>query len=51
MFSEKQFILVNKAKPLAKRLINELLPEISADLPADLHPAKNSQRDLQHPQS
>lgn len=36
----EQFILVNKAKPLPKRLINELLPEISADLPADLRPAK-----------
>lgn len=36
----EQFILVNKAKPLPKRLINELLPEISADLPADLRPAQ-----------
>ena len=36
----KQFILVNKAKPLPKRLINELLPEISADLPRDLRPAQ-----------
>ena len=36
----EQFILVNKAKPLPRRLINELLPEISADLPADLRPAK-----------
>lgn len=36
----QQFILVNKAKPLPKRLINELLPEISADLPMDLRPAK-----------
>jgi DGQHR domain-containing protein len=36
----QQFILVNKAKPLPKRLINELLPEISSDLPADLRPAK-----------
>lgn len=36
----EQFILVNKAKPLPKRLINELLPEMSADLPTDLRPAK-----------
>lgn len=36
----EQFILVNKAKPLPKRLINELLPEISAEIPADLRPAK-----------
>ncbi|WP_420566403.1 DGQHR domain-containing protein DpdB [Thalassobaculum sp.] len=36
----EQFILVNKAKPLPRRLINELLPEISADLPSDLRPAK-----------
>ena len=36
----EQFILVNKAKPLPKRLINELLPEISADLPRDLRPAQ-----------
>lgn len=36
----EQFILVNKAKPLPRRLINELLPEISADLPHDLRPAK-----------
>lgn len=36
----QQFILVNKAKPLPKRLINELLPEIASDLPADLRPAK-----------
>lgn len=36
----EQFILVNKARPLPKRLINELLPEISADLPSDLRPAK-----------
>jgi DGQHR domain-containing protein len=36
----EQFILVNKAKPLPRRLINELLPEISAELPADLRPAK-----------
>ncbi len=36
----EQFILVNKAKPLPKRLINELLPEISADLPKDLRPGQ-----------
>lgn len=36
----EQFILVNKAKPLPKRLINELLPEITADLPSDLRPTK-----------
>lgn len=36
----EQFILVNKAKPLPKRLIHELLPEIYAELPADLRPAK-----------
>jgi DGQHR domain-containing protein len=32
----EQFILVNKAKPLPARLINELLPETSAYLPRDL---------------
>ena len=32
----EQFILVNKAKPLPTRLINELLPEVSAVLPRDL---------------
>lgn len=32
----EQFILVNKAKPLSPRLINELLPEVSAMLPRDL---------------
>jgi DGQHR domain-containing protein len=32
----EQFILVNKARPLPVRLINELLPEIGADLPRDL---------------
>ena len=32
----EQFILVNKARPLPKRLINELLPEVSALLPRDL---------------
>ncbi|MCP1228586.1 DGQHR domain-containing protein DpdB [Acetobacter fabarum] len=31
-----QFILVNKAKPLPTRLINELLPEVSVLLPRDL---------------
>lgn len=36
----EQFILVNKAKPLPRRLITELLPEISAELPYDLKPAK-----------
>src|SRR5262245_46992778 len=29
----EQFILVNKARPLPVRLINELLPEIEAELP------------------
>ena len=32
----EQFVLVNKAKPLPTRLINELLPEIGAHLPRDL---------------
>lgn len=32
----EQFILVNKAKPLPTRLINELLPEVGATLPRDL---------------
>lgn len=32
----EQFILVNKAKPLPVRLINELLPETSAFLPREL---------------
>jgi DGQHR domain-containing protein len=32
----EQFILVNKAKPLPARLINELLPETTAFLPRDL---------------
>jgi DGQHR domain-containing protein len=32
----EQFILVNKAKPLPKRLIDELLPEVSVLLPRDL---------------
>ena len=33
----EQFILVNKAKPLPTRLINELLPEVGAMLPRDLN--------------
>ena len=32
----EQFILVNKAKPLPARLIDELLPEVDAPLPRDL---------------
>ena len=32
----EQFILVNKAKPLDPRLINELLPEVDAFFPRDL---------------
>jgi DGQHR domain-containing protein len=36
----EQFILVNKAKPLPARLINELLPETSAFLPRDLSARK-----------
>lgn len=32
----QQFILVNKAKPLPRRLIDELLPEIDAPMPSDL---------------
>lgn len=32
----EQFILVNKAKPLPARLIDELLPEVDAQLPRDL---------------
>lgn len=32
----EQFILVNKAKPLPTRLIDELLPEIGTELPRDL---------------
>jgi DGQHR domain-containing protein len=32
----EQFILVNKAKPLSPRLIDELLPEVGAELPRDL---------------
>ena len=34
-----QFLLVNKTKPLPNSLINELLPEVNADLPPSL--AKN----------
>ena len=36
----QQFILVNKAKPLPRRLIDELLPEIDAPMPSDLSPRK-----------
>jgi DGQHR domain-containing protein len=32
----EQFILVNKARPLSPRLVDELLPEIDAYLPRDL---------------
>jgi DGQHR domain-containing protein len=32
----EQFVLVNKARPLPSRLINELLPEVDAHLPRDL---------------
>jgi DGQHR domain-containing protein len=32
----EQFILVNKAKPLPTRRINELLPEVGTHLPRDL---------------
>lgn len=32
----EQFILVNKARPLPPRLINELLPEVDTRLPKDL---------------
>jgi len=32
----QQFIIVNKAKPLPARLINELLPQVSITLPRDL---------------
>ena len=32
----EQFILVNKARPLPSRLINELLPEVDRKLPRDL---------------
>lgn len=34
----EQFILVNKAKPLPPRLIDELLPEMSFNLPRSLKP-------------
>ena len=36
----EQFILVNKAKPLPRRLINELLPEFDRELPKDLAMSK-----------
>ncbi|MBP0496264.1 DGQHR domain-containing protein [Roseomonas sp. SG15] len=36
----EQFILVNKARPLPPRLIDELLPEVRASLPKDLAPRK-----------
>ncbi|MBP2305984.1 DGQHR domain-containing protein [Azospirillum melinis] len=36
----EQFILVNKARPLPPRLINELLPEVEAELPRDLAPRR-----------
>jgi DGQHR domain-containing protein len=36
----EQFILVNKARPLPSRLINELLPEVLTYLPKDLAPRK-----------
>jgi DGQHR domain-containing protein len=36
----EQFVLVNKAKPLPTRLINELLPEIGSVLPRDLSPRR-----------
>lgn len=36
----EQFILVNKARPLPPRLINELLPEVGASLPRDLAPRR-----------
>lgn len=36
----EQFILVNKARPLSPRLINELLPEVGAALPRDLAPRR-----------
>lgn len=34
----EQFILVNKAKPLSARLIDELLPEMGVNLPRSLKP-------------
>lgn len=36
----EQFILVNKARPLPSRLINELLPEVATYVPRDLAPRK-----------
>ena len=36
----EQFILVNKARPLDPRLINELLPEVDTRLPRDLSSRK-----------
>lgn len=36
----EQFILVNKARPLPTRLINELLPEVDTHLPRDLSARK-----------
>lgn len=36
----EQFILVNKARPLSPRLINELLPEVDSRLPRDLSPRR-----------
>jgi DGQHR domain-containing protein len=36
----QQFILVNKAKPLSSRLIDELLPEVAGELPRDLAPRR-----------
>lgn len=36
----EQFILVNKARPLPSRLINELLPEVDTHLPRDLSARK-----------
>lgn len=36
----EQFILVNKARPLPSRLIDELLPEVGSVLPRDLAPRK-----------
>ena len=36
----EQFILVNKARPLPTRLINELLPEVGAEVPRELAPRR-----------
>lgn len=36
----QQFVLVNKAKPLPRRLIDELLPEINTPMPSDLSPRR-----------